>query len=430
MSKGSVSLNDIAWESLFEKYDILNAVNSQGCFEISAVQIKEFREPRLMAKFDHTINLPKIFSDNKLAILPITRGDYVISHFAAYHKFETDSTPVMQVSLPTYIQSLDCNNISSEAIALNCALATGIMENFLEDDELVSTVSGRMGSGKFIFDIESSIGKTVHNITVNNSQIEIDAAYEGRKSLALIEAKRDLSEDFLIRQLYYPYRAWQGRVTKIVRPVFLVYSNGIYRLYEYQFTDPNNYSSLQLIKQKNYSIEDTSISIMDIQNVLNEVSVIEEPEIAFPQADSFERVINLCELLKEQELSRNDVTEKYAFDVRQTSYYTDAARYLGLIEKQLENGTPIYQLTSTGKQILNLSFKQRQLAYCILILSHKAFAETLKVYLASGVMPARDNIIQIMKDSKVYNVQKDSTYGRRASTIKSWINWIIELVND
>ena len=169
---------------------------------------------------------------------------------------------------------------------------------------------------------------------------------------------------------------------------------------------------------------------MDIQNVLNEVSVIEEPEIAFPQADSFERVINLCELLKEQELSRNDVTEKYAFDVRQTSYYTDAARYLGLIEKQLENGTPIYQLTSTGKQILNLSFKQRQLAYCILILSHKAFAETLKVYLASGVMPARDNIIQIMKDSKVYNVQKDSTYGRRASTIKSWINWIIELVND
>ena len=49
MSKGSVSLNDIAWESLFEKYDILNAVNSQGCFEISAVQIKEFREPRLMA---------------------------------------------------------------------------------------------------------------------------------------------------------------------------------------------------------------------------------------------------------------------------------------------------------------------------------------------------------------------------------------------
>lgn len=37
-----------------------------------------------MAKFDHTINLPKIFADNQLAILPITRGDYVIFHLDAY----------------------------------------------------------------------------------------------------------------------------------------------------------------------------------------------------------------------------------------------------------------------------------------------------------------------------------------------------------
>lgn len=430
MSKTLVSLNDTAWESLFEKYDILNAVNTRGFFEISAVQIKEFREPRLMAKFDHTINLPKIFLDNKLAILPITRGDYVISRFAAYHRFEIDNTPITQVSLPTYIQSLDCNNIPSEAIALNCAVASGIMENFLEDDEIVSTVSGRMGSGTFSFNIESSIGSTGYNITVNNSQIEIDAAYEGRKSLALIEAKRDLSEDFLVRQLYYPYRVWQSRVTKIVRPVFLVYSNGIYRLYEYQFTDPNNYSSLKLIKQKNYSIEDTAISIVDIQNVLNQASIVSEPEIPFPQADSFERIINLCELLNEQELSRNDVTEKYAFNARQTNYYTDAARYLGLLEKRTESGTPIYQLTSIGKQILNLGFKQRQLAYCNMILSHRAFGVTLKTYLASGVMPTKNDIIQIMKESSLFNVKSENTYDRRSSTIRGWVNWIIGLVNE
>ncbi len=430
MSKTPVSLNDTAWESLFEKYDILNIVNTQGYFEISAAQIKEFREPRLMAKFDHTINLPKIFSDNKLAILPITRGDYIISHFAAYHNFEAENTPITQVSLPTYIQSLDCNNIPSEAIALNCAVAAGIMENFLEDDEIIPTVSGRMGSGTFSFDIGSSSGNAVHNITVNNSQIEIDAAYEGRKSLALIEAKRDLSEDFLVRQLYYPYRVWQSRVTKTVRSIFLVYSNGIYRLYEYQFVNPNSYSSLQLVKQKNYSIEDTAISIVDIQDVLDKVSVAAEPEIPFPQADSFERIINLCELLNEQELSRNDVTEKYAFNARQTNYYTDAARYLGLLEKRTENGTPIYQLTDLGKQILNLSFKQRQLAYCNLILSHKAFTETLKAYLASGVMPAKEDIIQIMKDAGLYHVQSNNTYDRRSSTIRGWVNWIICLVND
>ena len=145
MSKSPHSLNDIAWEKLFEKYDILKRIDNHGQYKISAAQIKEFREPRLMAKFDHTINLPKIFLDNQLAILPITRGDYIISHFDAYHKFEENNAPIKKVSLPTYIQSLDLNNIPSETIALNCAAAAGIISDFLQDENLISTVSGRMG---------------------------------------------------------------------------------------------------------------------------------------------------------------------------------------------------------------------------------------------------------------------------------------------
>ncbi len=141
------SLNDIAWKSLFDKYDILRHIEKDGSFKISAAQIKEFREPRLMAKFDHMANLPKLFSDNKLAILPLTRGDYVISHFAAYHKFETaDSSAVTKVSLPAHIQSLDGNDIKSEAIALNCAVASGIVADFTGESDIFATVSGRMGS--------------------------------------------------------------------------------------------------------------------------------------------------------------------------------------------------------------------------------------------------------------------------------------------
>lgn len=430
MSSSPKSLNDIAWERLFSKYNILNHIADNGQFQISATQIKEFREPRLMAKFDHTINLPKIFADNQLAILPITRGDYVISHFEAYHKFEDDNTPVTRVSLPTYIQSIDSNNIPSEAIALNCAVAAGIVAEFLQDEDLVSTISGRMGSGTFSFNIANSNTNTPFQINVNNSQIEIDAAYEGVRGLALFEAKRDLSEDFLVRQLYYPFRVWQSRVTKQVRPLFMVYSNGIYRLYEYAFQDTNNYNSLVLVRQKNYSIEDTAIEITDIQAVLQNAIITVEPQIPFPQADSFERVINICELLNEQELSRNDVTEQYAFDARQTNYYTDAARYLGLLEKRKDGATPIYGLSDTGNRILRLSYKQRQLAFCDLILSHKAFGDTLRKHLASGHMPSTAEIVQIMKASNLYNVGSDSTFERRSSTIKGWLNWIIGLINE
>ena len=422
--------NDEKWERLFEKYNILEQINTTGDFLISANQIREFREPRLMTKFDHTVNLPKVFVDHQLAILPVTRGDYKISHFDAYHKLEGCGSSVKHMPLPSYIQSLDANNISSEAIALNCALVSGIVADFLDDEDLVPTVSGRMSSGTFSYSINLK-SKRPYRVSVNNSQIEIDGAYEGIRGLALVEAKRDLSEDFLVRQLYYPYRIWQERITKNVRPLFLVYSNGIYHLYEYMFQELNNYNSLVIVKQKNYSIEDTAITVADIQAVLATTGVVVEPRIPFPQADSFERVINLCELLSGQELSQDDVTEQYAFDARQTNYYTDAARYLGLVEKEHdENNVPIYSLSTSGKRILKQGYKQRQLAYCKIILSHKAFADTLRKCLNSGNVPSKAEIVQIMKDSNLYNVQSESTFGRRSSTIKGWINWILGLINE
>ena len=89
-----MGLNDTAWQSLFDKYHIPDAIAAQGRFTISAAQIKEFREPRLMTKFDHKVNLPEIFAENHLTILPITRGDYVISTFQAYEEFpQTQKEP-------------------------------------------------------------------------------------------------------------------------------------------------------------------------------------------------------------------------------------------------------------------------------------------------------------------------------------------------
>jgi hypothetical protein len=430
MSKLPESLNDKAWKLLFSKYNILDQIDANGRFEISAAQIKKFREPRLMAKFDHAINLPKIFADHQLSILPITRGDYVISHFEAYHEFKDDSNlPIIRVPLPSYIQSLDPKSITSETVALNCAVAAGIISEFLEDEDLVSTVSGRMSSGSFEFDIDNSRTKTSSHVQVRNSQIEIDAAYEGVRALTIFEAKRDLSDDFLGRQLYYPFRAWRCRVKKPVRTVFLVYSNGIYRLYEYIFQEVNNYSSLVLVRQKNYSVEDTTIEITDIQGILQSVRIVSEPKVPFPQADSFERVINICELLNEQNLSRSDVTEQYAFDVRQTNYYTDAARYLGLLEKQTDGNIPIYGLSEAGKRVLHLGYKQRQLAFCNLILSHEAFNQTLRKHLETGEMPTKGEIVQIMRSSNLYQVESQTTYERRSSTIRGWINWILGLIN-
>lgn len=421
--------NDFAWEALFDRYDILNQIDSNGQFIISASQIKEYREPRLMAKFDHGINLPSIFADNNLAILPLSRGEYVISDFKAYQPFESLDAAITRAALPPHIQSLDPNSVNSEAIAINCALASGMLADFLGEGELYSTVSGRMGSGQFDFGIHSLRDDSITNLHVNNSQIEIDAALEGIESLALLEAKRDLSADFLVRQLYYPYRVWQRRVSKKVRPIFLVYSNGIYSLYEYEFQDLRDYNSLVLVNHRNYSIEDTTIEMSDLTDVADKISAyVSEPQVSFPQADSFERVINICELLESHELSRDDVTQEYAFDIRQTNYYTDAARYLGLVDKRYDGRKPIYFLSERGQRLMKLSYKQRQLALCKSILEHRVF-HIVFAFCRYGSIPDINFIVKIMKESGLYKVESESTYIRRASTVSGWINWMLSLIS-
>lgn len=423
-----MGLNDTAWQKLFDKYHILDEIDRQGRFVISANQIKEFREPRLMTKFDHKVNLPQIFAENGLAILPISRGDYMISSFSAYKKFEEPADDVQRVSIPAHIQSLMPQFIVSEAIALNCANACGILNDFLEDDELVSTVSGRMSSGDFGFNIDTSFG--TEYVGVTNSQIEIDAAYEGINFLSLFEAKRDLSEDFLVRQLYYPYRVWRSRVTKPVKPVFLVFSNGVFYLYQYQFDVPQNYNSLRLVKQKNYIIA-TEITLSDIEQILKTVQTVREPEISFPQANSMSRIINLIELLNERDMTKHDITSEYAFDERQTNYYTDAGRYLGLIDKgHDDDGNILFSLSGRGRHIMRLEYKERQLAIVTEILRHRAFSETLKLYLQTGEKPDTQTVVQIMKRSNLYKVQSDSTYERRSSTITKWIDWILSIIEE
>ena len=420
--------NDQAWESLFTKYNILDNINDDGHFMIRAKEINEFREARLMTKFDHKANLPSLFQDHKLSILPITRGDYIISDFEAYRSFEQDDDiPIKYLKFPNHIQSIDFENITSEATAINCAYVSGMLQHFIDDDELLPTVNGRMSSDIFDFKINKSKTKDLLTINVTNSQIEIDGGLEGIESLSIIEAKNSISTDFLVRQLYYPYRLWQKKITKKIRPIFLVYSNGIFHLYEYEFSTLNLYNSIILKKQQRYCFEEESITLNDIQNILNEVSYIDEPKIPFPQADSFDRIINLCELLFDNsELSKDDITTTYDFDKRQTDYYTNAARYLGLVKK-IKDDDVKFVLTEQGKNLFKLKIRNRQLKFVELILQHSIFSKSLSLYLKKAECPSKEEIINLMKESNLYRIEGESTFFRRASTITGWLNWLLDL---
>jgi len=422
--------NDLAWEKLFEEYKILEEVRRNSFFEIKSSQINKFRQARLMTKFDHKRQLPKLFTDNNLAILPLTRGSYLISDIEAYHEFEIQKADLCSVGIPDNIQSIDINNITSESTAINTAYLTGMIEHFSGEKGHL-TVSGRMSSGEFSFDILHRKENTL-SINIKNSQIEVDAGFETNESLLLFEVKNSISDDFLLRQLYYPFRLWEAKIQKKIRPIYMIYSNGKFTMYEYQFEQVKCYNSAKLIKKQSYRFEEEPIAIEHIIDLVHKTPITPEPNnVPFPQADNFNRIVNLCEMLFElKTISHNFITRKHDFDARQTDYYTNAAIYLGLINKDTnEENEVVYRLSAIGNSLINKTIRERNLMFAELILSHNVFRGTLQSHVEKSKMPSREDIVKLMKSSRLHNVGAESTFQRRASTVISWINWILDLIS-
>lgn len=422
--------NDIAWETLFQRYRILDIIDLQGYFEIEATQINEERESRLMAKFDHSVNLPQIFKDHNLSILPISRLKYIIGCFDAYLNVEysTDIEPI-DIEFPSSIESIDYTNLYSEASAISCAFNIGIINDLL-GEETFFTLSGRMSSGSFDFKIKNYLNHQSDPISVINSQCEIDAGFESENHLILIEAKKYQVDNFIIRQLYYPYRLWSEKITKKVIPVLMTYSNDIFSFFIYEFQNKSDYNSLRLIEQKNYIIAPEEITQQDVSDIFATITLIPEPSTPFPQANNFERVIDLLSLLVERDLTRDEITENYQFDQRQTGYYTNAGQYLGLVEKYKAVGTGdiTFRLTQEAREILSKRQKNKYLSLIRKILEYQVFNTVFQLNLSRGKMPSKGEICQIILSCRA-DIQK-TTPGRRQSTVKNWIYWIFKQIQD
>lgn len=426
-----MGLNDRAWEKIFRDYCVLDQICKEGYFRISSQTIDQYRESRLMAKFDHYLNLPEVFRKNGLSILPITRGEYCISRYDLYEKLDKSqfSGRKKTIKLPTYIQSFSSNGITSEAVAINCAYDCGVFNDFVGDEDMLPTTTGRMSSGDFSFCMHVGEGK--QTVQIHNAQMEIDAAYEGARYLTIVEAKNEIPDDFLVRQLYYPYRSLKNKVSKPIKPVFFLFSNGDFYLYEYRFRDDNDYNSIELVKQDSYSLlGDNVITAEKVEAIRRAVAICKEPDVAFPQADNFSRVINLVELLDERHsMKRDDITENYSFDQRQTNYYSDAGRYLGWIQKKKIGRDVFYTLTDSGEHLMKLSLSARQIEIISAVLSHQVFNDVCSLWQKTGAIPSKATVAKIMEKYHIQGVGAGYTYYRRASTVISWINWINGLIS-
>lgn len=414
-----LGVNDWGWlRILAAGYDA--ELERRGYFYIGARELEQLsgRQPRLMAKHDFSTSRPWIFQRLRLGIVPVSRSEYLVGRFNLYERFpETQRGEVRTLELPAGLDTLSLEAVSSEAVALNGASASGMLEDFLGCAPLQATVAGRMST----HGLKVRLPDLGVDVAVDRAQMEIDGGFESLEHLVLVEAKNHLSEDFNIRQLYFPYRRFQQRLAKDVVPVYLVYSNGIFHLYRYEFRDPADFRSISLVDSARYALSSSHLDAQAALDIVRAVAPEPEPAVPFPQANSFERVVNLLELIALQPLSKAEITQRYDFDPRQADYYANAARYLGLAEPVEDT----WETTEHGRRVIEQPQRDARNAALIRALAaRRVFREVLELSLARGAVASTAEICAAMNGLGL----SLATSRRRASTVARWTQWVLDTV--
>ncbi len=249
--------NNNSWKKIFEDNKILENDFSKQPFYLSAKDIKKSvqdfkntseKEVRILCKMDTRESVPEIMKKNGLILLPVKNKFYVIVKGEGYVDIP-DIKSEAEIYNTKLDFDLDTTKIgNSEMQHLDFAYASSLIRTFMEDPSLVLTIRGRKYTPEFTYKVGNNTVET------KGVQTEVDAGYEGKNKVVLIEAKNSSTKNTIIRQLYYPYRQWSEHTKKKVFLLFFEKRVDEYLIWQYEFTDKNSYDSIKLVKSKKYKI--------------------------------------------------------------------------------------------------------------------------------------------------------------------------------
>lgn len=249
--------NSNSWNKIFKDNKILEHDFSKSPFYLSAGMIKKAvqnfkntneKEVRCLCKMDSRRHVPAVMMERRLVLLPVKNGEYVLVEGEGFIDI-----PEIEGEAENYSSKIDFDLVTSkignsEMQHLDFAYASSLIRTFMEDPTLVLTIRGRKYTPEFEFKINGQ------DIKVKSVQTEVDAGYEGKDKIVLIEAKNSKTKNTIIRQLYYPFRQWAEHTSKKVFLLFFEKRKNEYLIWQYTFTNKNDYNSIKLIKSKKYKI--------------------------------------------------------------------------------------------------------------------------------------------------------------------------------
>ena len=410
---------DAAWAT----YIRAKAINfDEPAYLVNAAELKDItgREPRLLAKFDTPEQLPTPFRDAGYTLVPTKNGQWIIVPGSLFVKAPL-CPQIYEFTPKLLFPLLTAGRGSSESQYIDAAFNTGLLATFLNLNEMYLTIRGREYTLPFDFQLGSYVVRT------QSVQIEVDAGYEGLHEIVLLEAKIGKPDAFNIRQLYYPFRHFSAlvetkRVRKLVRNVFLAYdiSTETYHLYEYtfeNFLDPNS------AEARRCAIYRIAQQERLVAHDLIDAEFRTESKLV-PQADDLNKVFELLTLVDAGLNRATDVAEYFVFAKRQSSYYREAAEYMGLLARTADGR---YELTERGIYLLTQPPGEKARAFAKAIMNSWIFVELLRRAGTSRAFSVADieAIIASVHD-KGDQRYTASTVQRRRQTIVAWLKWLAQ----
>jgi hypothetical protein len=328
------------WSTLVGEMNFDQPVNY-----ISAKRIKEATglEPRNMAYMDHSSSRPKIFKEKKVFLLPVKNGEYALVRGEGYHRLEEDPHPAKVFRPEVPLDDLQLGPYGGEGAALAYAYNSGLTAQVANTPPLLLGRNDMFRLDPFDFRLNHHT-PTLHQ---EGAIAQVDGFYFGGESALVVECKTRRNADFLVRQLYYPFRHYEAKYrnsrVKRVRPFFVDFEpeTGIFRFIEYEFGELDDYESIQRVGIQSFQVRPRPTPV----HWLLDESL--EPALGpkTPQADRVDRVLALPLLVDKGYSDAAKVAQSQSFDPRQSSYYRRAAESLGLVRLEGKK----YELTPLGK---------------------------------------------------------------------------------
>jgi len=258
------------WKRIFERHGGHRHDFDEGPLYIDAEDIKRYcqdftgtseKEVRILCKQDTREKRPSVFRERNLFILPVRKYklpqprkwgyEFAIIKGEGYVDIPEikSAGEVYRSDFPFELET--SREGDSESQHLDYSYAMSLVRHFVGDDSIVLTIRGR----KFVTtEFECVAGDGRHRLNVKGITTEVDAGYEGREQVVLIEAKGQGASNTIIRQLYYPFRKWSSVTNKKIFPLFFERRGDLYCLWQFEFTDPRDYNSIRLVRSGAFRI--------------------------------------------------------------------------------------------------------------------------------------------------------------------------------